>query len=97
MAYRGTCEGTANSGLGVIHCIGNATEVVLGLGIIESSFKGRFSSAGDGDEGIPISRFSAKGRGTAINLANQLAPIAFRFRVFGSKITASVNYNGFSN
>ncbi len=95
VAYRGSCEGSANSGLGIVTCIGSAS-TTNGTGLIESSFKGRYSSAGDGGEGIPISRFRAKGRGTSIDVGNPLGTVTFRFRVFGSKVTQSVTYNGLS-
>ena len=95
VAYRGTCEGTANSGLGVVNCTGTAS-TDDGTGTIESSFKGNYSSAGDGGEGTPISRFRAKGRGTSIDVGNPLGNVDFRFRVFGSKVSQNVTYNGLS-
>jgi hypothetical protein len=92
VAYRGLCEGTANSGIGVINCVGTAASSG-GTALIESSFKGEFSNAGDGGEGVPISRFRAKGRGTLVGISNTAR---FRFRVFGSKVTQEVTYNGIS-
>lgn len=93
VAYRGSCEGTANSGIGVINCVGTAASND-GTGLIESTFKGKYSSAGDGGEGIPISRFRAKGRGTSVDFNDPANSANFRFRVFGSKVTQGVTYNG---
>lgn len=93
VAYRGFCEGTANSGLGIVNCVGSASNG-SGTGLIESTFRGKFSSAGDGGRGIPISRFRAKGRGTSINIGGPAGNVTFRFRVFGSKVTQNVTYNG---
>ena len=93
VAYRGTCEGTVNSGIGTVNCIGSASDAG-GTSLIESSFKGKYSSAGDGGQGIPISRFRARGRGTFIEVGNPAGTVAFRFRVLGSKVTQNVTYNG---
>jgi hypothetical protein len=95
VVYRGTCEGSVNSGIGVVNCVGSSSSN-NGNGLIESSFKGKYSSAGDGGKGIPISRFRAKGRGTLISVGNPAATVNFRFRVLGSKVTQGVTYNGLS-
>lgn len=91
VSYRGNCEGTVNSGIGAITCIGQATNTENQNEIVSSSFRGKFDGSGPG---LPISRFSGKGRGSAVNILVANSELPFRFIVFGSRVTPIVTYNG---
>ncbi len=91
VAYRGNCEGTVNSGLGQVSCIGQATNQENSSQIISSGFRAKFDGSG---QGLPILRFSGKGRGTSENILVANSNVPFRFIVFGSRVTPLVTYNG---
>lgn len=91
VAYRGNCDGTVNSGIGSITCIGQATNQEDTSESVSSSFRAKFDGSG---QGLPVMRFSGKGRGSAINFFDPTATLPFRFIVFGSRVTPDVNYNG---
>jgi hypothetical protein len=91
VAYRGNCEGSVNSGLGSISCIGQASNVENTSQTVSSSFRAKFDGSG---QGLPVSRFSGKGRGSAVNLLDPTATVPFRFMVFGSRVTNTITYNG---
>lgn len=85
--YRGFCEGTANSGIGVVTALGvaRAASGITGTGdTIQSGFRARFTDEGDG---IPSRRFEGRGRATT-SIANFRT---FRFFAFGTKVADSVN------
>lgn len=88
--YRGFCEGSVNSGLGSISCIGAARSASGLSGILESissGFRAKFTDTGSG---IPIRRF--EGRGKATTHGGELGN--FRFTVFGSKVANAVQFFG---
>lgn len=90
--YRGFCQGTVNSGLGSITCIGAAQSADGLSGVsesISSSFRASFTAR---NQGIPIRRF--EGRGSASTTDGSGAFLNFRFAIFGSKVANSVNYFG---
>lgn len=91
VAYRGNCEGSVNSGIGAISCIGQAANQEDTSQTVSSSFRAKFDGGG---QGLPVSRFSGKGRGTAVDFLDPNATIPFRFVVFGSRVTTTVVYNG---
>ena len=91
VAYRGNCDGSANSGLGSITCLGQATNQEDNSQTVSSSFRAKFDGSG---QGLPISRFSGKGRGSAIDLNDPTATLPFRFVVFGSRVNPEVAYDG---
>jgi hypothetical protein len=91
--YRGFCDGTVNSGLGSISCIGAARSAVGLSGILESISSGFRAQFSDKNNGIPIRRF--EGSGTARTHVDSTGEVSdFRFSVFGSKVANGVSYFG---
>ncbi len=88
--YRGFCQGSVNSGLGAISCIGVAGSAA-GLsgvtGSISSGFEAAFVSSGNG---LPIRRF--EGIGSASTDGTSLSD--FSFFTFGSKVSTAVQFFG---
>lgn len=90
--YRGFCQGTVNSGIGAISCIGAAQSADGLSGVsesISSSFRATFTAK---NQGLPVRRF--EGRGSASTTDGSGAFLNFRFAVFGSKVANGVNYFG---
>ncbi|MBP9224936.1 MAG: hypothetical protein KBF76_13780 [Verrucomicrobiales bacterium] len=88
--YRGFCEGTVNSGLSVISCIGAARSAAGLSGVlasISSGFQAQFEESGNG---LPIRRF--EGEGSASTDGGAL--LDFDFFVFGSKVSHAVQFFG---
>jgi hypothetical protein len=91
--YRGFCDGTVNSGLGTISCIGAARSAAGLSGILESVSSGFRAQFSDRSNGIPIRRFEGAGRArTHVDSTGEVAD--FRFTVFGSKVANGVSYFG---
>lgn len=94
--YRGFCEGTVNSGLGVISCIGAARSAAGLSGIVESISSGFRAQFSDRNNGIPVRRFEGTGKArTHVDSTGEVAD--FRFSVFGSKVANGVNFFGDTN
>lgn len=91
VSYRGNCDGVVNSGIGAITCVGQATNVEDNTQTVSSSFKAKFDGSG---EGLPILRFSGRGRGETHNFFIPTEDQRFHFIVFGSRVTPTVTYNG---
>lgn len=87
VSYTGTCNGLVNSGLGIVTCSGLATQGTT-TNTISAGFTASFNNSGTG---IPISRFSGTGNGSASN-GGVITP--FTFNAFGSKVSSQVIYNG---
>lgn len=90
--YRGFCQGTVNSGLGAITCIGAAQSADGLSGISESvssSFRATFTSK---NQGVPVRRFEGQGRAATTDGSG--AFLNFRFAVFGTKVANGVEYFG---
>lgn len=91
--YRGFCEGTVNSGLGIISCIGAARSAAGLSGVFESissGFRAFYTNKGDG---IPVRRFEGRGRARTHD-GNTGLTTDFRFAVFGSRVANGVEYFG---
>ena len=96
ISYRGNCDGTANSGINSITCVGTATNQRDTNLYISSQFRATFENGG---EGVPVSRFSGRGTGQTNDqfqgiFGNTFEPVPFRFSVFGSKVASFVTVNG---
>lgn len=91
VSYRGNCQGSANSGLGEVFCVGQAQSAVDTSISISSGFNAQYDGSGFG---IPISRFSGYGDGTLIDSSDPDAGGTFTFFVMGSKVTSRITYNG---
>lgn len=96
VSYRGNCDGTANSGVNTITCVGTASNPQDTNEYISSQFRASFENGGNG---VPVSRFSGRGRGQTADVfagvfGNDFEPTSFRFAVFGSKVSTFVTVNG---
>jgi len=91
VSYRGNCDGTANSGVNEITCVGTASNPENPSQSISSGFRATFENGG---EGVPVSRFSGRGNAQVDDFFGIGETTKFRFAVFGSKVSTFVTVNG---
>ncbi len=92
VSYRGNCDGIVNSGMGLVSCVGSASDQNSGgRFIISSGFEGQIDNAG---EGLPITRFSGRGNGKSSDLLDPSRDVNFRFIAFGAKVSSYITVNG---
>ena len=98
VSYRGTCEGSTNSGLNKISCVGTANVrdadgTVDPDRFVSSGFSASFEGSGDA---LPLARFAGKGRGRSEDRTNpaDIQSVNFSFLVLGTKVSNFVSYAG---
>jgi hypothetical protein len=89
ISYFGNCVGTVNSKLGIVSGIGFARDPETIGAVADSSFSAQLDRSGRNIASIP---FSGRGVVRITSTANQTRLAQLRFRVFGTKVSNSVNY-----
>jgi hypothetical protein len=87
VSYFGDCLGTVNSKAGVVTAIGFARDVATINSVADSSFSAKLLRSGSNLVSIGFS-----GRGSVRITANGTQRPLIRCRVFGTKVSNSVNY-----
>ena len=96
ISYRGNCDGSVNSGLNSVSCVGiafepNSATLEGNDRLVSSGFTAKFEGSG---EGLPLARFSGSGTGRYEDRDDPTATQKFNFICLGTRVSNFVSYAG---